>query len=122
MAKDNGGSPATDDGSGVKNYIGFLVVTIAVIAVIVSLKITLDAFTPKDGVPVATDVTAVLGIVTTAVSGMAGAFFGISLGQQGKAQADAGKDAAEKKAQVYAQFIDPSQQKAVAEEMTRIGF
>jgi hypothetical protein len=121
MAKGAGSSTAIDDGSGIKNYIGFLVVTIAVIAVLVALKITLEAFTPKDGVPVSTDVTAVLGIVTTAVSGMAGAFFGISLGQQGKAQADAGKDAAEKKAQVYAQFIDPSQQQAVATEMERIG-
>ena len=120
MAKDPAAT-ATDDGSGIKNYIGFLVVTIAIIAVIVSLKVILDAFTPKDGVPVSTDVTAVLGIITTAISGMAGAFFGISLGQQGKAQADAGKDQAEKKAQIYAQFVDPTQQQAVAAEMARVG-
>lgn len=110
-----------DDESGLKSYIGFLVVTIAVVAVLVALKLTLDAFTPQGAVPTATDVTAVLGVVTTAISGMAGAFFGISLGQQGKAKAEEQKDDAQKRAQVYAQFVEPTRQAEIAAEMDRQG-
>jgi hypothetical protein len=120
MASGDGGSKDSDEG-GLKSYVGFLVVTIAVVAVLVAMKLTLDAFTPKDGIPTSTDVTAVLGVVTTAISGLAGAFFGISLGQQGKAKADEKADEAQTKAQVYAQFLDPAKQPDVAAELQRLG-
>ena len=110
-----------DDWSVLKNYLGFFVVMIAVVAVLVSLLITLSAFTPDGGVPVSADVTSVLGIVTTAISGLAGAFFGISLGQQGRSEAEAQKNEAEKKAQIYAQFVEPDRQTDIAKEMARQG-
>ncbi len=63
----------------------------------------------------ATDATAVLGIITTAVAGLGGAFFGVAIGQQGtasankeRAAAEAGKDEAEKRALRFAAHMDPA--------------
>lgn len=63
----------------------------------------------------ATDATAVLGIITTAVAGLGGAFFGVAIGQQGtasankeRAAAEAGKDEAQRRALRFAAHMDPA--------------
>lgn len=70
---------------------GLWVVLAGFVAILIALWFIVGRFTT------AVDVTAVLGTVTTAVAGLGGAYFGMNLGQQGKAQADQARDDAEKK-------------------------
>jgi hypothetical protein len=61
------------------------------------------------------DPTAILGIVTTAIAGLGGAFFGVTVGQQGtmtankeRAAAEAAKDVAQMRTIKYAANMDPA--------------
>jgi uncharacterized membrane protein len=63
----------------------------------------------------ATDATAILGVITTAIAGLGGAFFGVAIGQQGTATAnrersvaEAGKDEAQMRALKFAANMDPA--------------
>jgi len=82
--------------------LGFWVVIVGIVAILGALWLVLGRFA------VATDVSAVLGPVTTAIAGLGGAFFGISLGQAGKAASDTEKDKAQKRAEFYASRLDPA--------------
>ena len=63
----------------------------------------------------ASDATAVLGIITTAIAGLGGAFFGVAVGQLGTATANkeravavAAKDEAFRQTLRFAAHMDPS--------------
>jgi hypothetical protein len=63
----------------------------------------------------ASDATAILGIVTTAIAGLGGAFFGMTIGQQGtasankeRAAAESAKDEAVKQTIRFAANMDPT--------------
>ena len=51
------------------------------------------------------DVTSAVGLVTSVVGTLAGAFFGVHVGSTGKEKADAARKDAESKATVYARFL-----------------
>lgn len=76
--------------------LGFRVVIAGIIGILVALWVVLSRFSA------ANDVLAVLGPVTTAIAGLGGAFFGISLGQAGKAETERQKDKAQRRAELYA--------------------
>jgi hypothetical protein len=63
----------------------------------------------------ASDATAILGIITTAIAGLGGAFFGVAIGQQGtssankeRASAEVAKDEAQMRTIKFAANMDPA--------------
>jgi hypothetical protein len=87
---------------------GLIVVLTGFVAILVGLLIVVLNYRT------ATDSTAILGVITTAIAGLGGAFFGVAIGQQGTATAnrersvaEAGKDAAQMRALRFAANMDP---------------
>lgn len=90
-------------------FYGALVVLAGFAAILVALAVVL--WNIKTG----PDATAILGVVTTAIAGLGGAFFGITVGQQGtatankeRATAEAAKDAAQTQTIRFAAHMDPA--------------
>jgi hypothetical protein len=88
--------------------IGMLVVVAGFVAILVGLWIVVINF------HTAADATATFGIVTTAIAGFGGAFFGFAMGQQGtasankeRAAAEAAKDEAQMMSIRFAANMDP---------------
>ena len=81
---------------------GFAAILIALCLVLINSKVGNDA-------------TAILGVITTAIAGLGGAFFGVTVGQQGtatankeRAAAEAAKDAAQMRTIKFAAYMDPA--------------
>lgn len=81
---------------------GFAAILIALCLVLINNKVGDSA-------------TAILGIITTAIAGLGGAFFGVTVGQQGtssankeRAAAEAAKDAAQMRTIKFAAYMDPA--------------
>jgi hypothetical protein len=81
---------------------GFAAILIALLLVLINNKVGDNA-------------TAILGIITTAIAGLGGAFFGVTVGQQGtasankeRAAAEAAKDAAQMRTIKFAAYLDPA--------------
>jgi len=89
---------------------GFWMVIAGLVTILVALWFVVGKFTT------AADVTAVLGPITTAIAGLVGAFFGVNLGQQGKAEADKQRDLAQKRAEFYSAHLDPARKDEVVEK------
>jgi hypothetical protein len=88
---------------------GLIVVVTGFVAIVIALWLVVINY------HAAADATAVLGIVTTAVAGLGGAFFGVAVGQQGtvsankdRAAAVAAKDEAFRQTLRFAAHMDPS--------------
>jgi hypothetical protein len=88
---------------------GLIVVLTGFVAILVGLLIVVLNYRT------ATDATAILGVITTAIAGLGGAFFGVAIGQQGTATAnrertvaEAGKDEAQMRALRFAANMDPA--------------
>jgi hypothetical protein len=88
---------------------GLIVVVAGFVAIVIALWLVVINY------HAAADATAVLGIVTTAVAGLGGAFFGVAVGQQGtvsankdRAAAVAAKDEAFRQTLRFAAHMDPS--------------
>jgi hypothetical protein len=84
---------------------GFVAILFSLVVVLVSYKSASDA----------TSATAILGVITTAIAGLGGAFFGVAVGQQGTANAnrdriaaEAGKDQAQMRTLKFAANMDPT--------------
>jgi hypothetical protein len=73
----------------VKAQLGAAIIVIGFAAILIALWIVVGRFTE------AKDVTSILAPITTTIAGLGGAFFGVSLGQQGKEQAEQGRQKAE---------------------------
>jgi hypothetical protein len=87
---------------------GLIVVVAGFAAILVALWLVLIN---KAG----NDATAILGVIATAVAGLGGAFFGVTVGQQGttsanreRAAAEAAKDAAQMRTIKFAAYMDPA--------------
>jgi hypothetical protein len=87
---------------------GLIVVLAGFVAILIGLLIVVLNYRT------ATDATAILGVITTAIAGLGGAFFGVAIGQQGTATAnrersvaEAGKDEAQMRALRFAANMDP---------------
>jgi len=87
---------------------GLIVVVAGFAAILVALWLVLINKTGNDA-------TAILGVITTAVAGLGGAFFGVTVGQQGttsanreRAAAEAAKDAAQMRTIKFAAYMDPA--------------
>lgn len=87
---------------------GLIVVVAGFIAILIGLWLVVINY------KTAADATAILGIITTAIAGLGGAFFGVAIGQQGTATAnrertaaEAGKDEAQMRALKFAANLDP---------------
>jgi hypothetical protein len=91
----------------IKTQLGFWVVIAGFVGTLVALWIVLGRFSA------ANDVTAVLAPITTTIAGLGGAFFGISLGQQGKEKAEDERNKAQKRAELYASMLAPDQARMV---------
>ncbi len=88
---------------------GLIVVLAGFVAILIGLWFVVINY------KVASDATAVLGVITTAIAGLGGAFFGVAIGQQGTANAnkertaaEAGKDAAQLRAERYLAYLEPN--------------
>jgi hypothetical protein len=88
---------------------GLIVVVAGFVAIVFALWLVVINY------HAAADATAVLGIVTTAIAGLGGAFFGVAVGQQGtvsankdRAAAVAAKDEAFRQTLRFAAHMDPS--------------
>jgi hypothetical protein len=88
---------------------GLVVVVAGFVAIMIALWLVVINY------HAAADATAVLGIVTTAIAGLGGAFFGVAVGQQGTASANkeraaavAAKDEAFRQTLRFAAHMDPS--------------
>lgn len=88
---------------------GLIVVLAGFVAILIGLWFVVINY------KVASDATAVLGVITTAIAGLGGAFFGVAIGQQGTANAnkersaaEAGKDAAQMRAERYLAYLEPN--------------
>jgi len=68
---------------------GLIVVVAGFVAILIGLYLVVVNY------KTATDATAILGIITTAIAGLGGAFFGVAIGQQGTASANKERNAAE---------------------------
>jgi hypothetical protein len=73
----------------IKAQLGAVIVLIGFGAILVALWIVTGKFAD------AKDVSSVLAPITTAIAALGGAFFGVSLGQQGKEAAEQGREKAE---------------------------
>jgi hypothetical protein len=87
---------------------GLIVVVSGFVAILIGLWLVVINY------KTASDATAILGIITTAIAGLGGAFFGVAIGQQGTATAnkertaaEAGKDEAQMRALRFAANMDP---------------
>jgi len=101
-------APATPRES-VSVLYGLIVVLAGFVAILIGLWFVVINY------KVASDATAVLGVITTAIAGLGGAFFGVAIGQQGTANAnkertaaEAGKDAAQMRAERYLAYLEPN--------------
>ena len=101
-------APATPRES-VSVLYGLIVVLAGFVAILIGLWFVVINY------KVASDATAVLGVITTAIAGLGGAFFGVAIGQQGTANAnkertaaEAGKDAAQLRAERYLAYVEPN--------------
>ena len=101
----------------VKAQLGAVIVVIGFIAILAALWIVVGSF--KD----AKDVTSILAPITTAIAALGGAFFGVSLGQQGKEQAEQGRQKAEadrskaqQRAEMYLARLPPDVGQQVQQE------
>jgi len=90
-------------------FYGLLVVLTGFVAILIGLWVVVINY------KAAADATAVLGVITTAIAGLGGAFFGVAIGQQGtanankeRAAAEAGKDAAQMRAERYLAYLEPN--------------
>jgi hypothetical protein len=88
---------------------GLIVVVAGFVAILLALWLVVVNY------HAATDATAILGIMTTAIAGLGGAFFGVAVGQQGtvsankeRAAAVAAKDDAFRQTLRFAAHMDPS--------------
>lgn len=88
---------------------GLIVVVAGFVAILIALWLVVINY------HVAADATSILGIITTAIAGLGGAFFGVAVGQQGtasankeRAAAEASKEAAYKQTLRFAAHMDPS--------------
>jgi hypothetical protein len=88
---------------------GLIVVVSGFVAILLALWLVVINY------HAASDATAILGIITTAVAGLGGAFFGVAVGQQGtvsankdRAAAEAAKDEAFHQTLRFAAHLDPS--------------
>ncbi len=87
---------------------GLIVVVSGFAAILIALGLVLI------GNKAGTDATAILGVITTAIAGLGGAFFGVTVGQQGttsankeRAAAEAAKDEAQMRTIRFAAHMDP---------------
>jgi len=101
-------APATPRES-VSVLYGLIVVLAGFVAILIGLWFVVINY------KVASDATAVHGVITTAIAGLGGAFFGVAIGQQGTANAnkertaaEAGKDAAQLRAERYLAYVEPN--------------
>lgn len=90
-------------------FYGALVVLAGFVAILIGLALVLL------NIKTSSDATAMLGVITTAVAGLGGAFFGITVGQQGtasankdRAAAEAAKDEAQMRTIRFAAHMDPA--------------
>jgi hypothetical protein len=88
---------------------GMLVVLGGFVAILIALWLVVINYDKS------ADATAVLGAITTAIAGLGGAFFGITVGQQGtasankqRAVAEAAKDEAQMRTIKFAANMDPN--------------
>ncbi len=102
-----GASPAERDSQAL--LYGLIVVVLGFAAILIGLVVVLI------NVKAGSDATALLGVVTTAIAGLGGAFFGIAIGQHGtasanrdRAAAEAAKDEAQMRTIRFAANMDPS--------------
>jgi hypothetical protein len=87
---------------------GMIVVIAGFVAILIGLFLVLL------NVKAGSDATAILGMITTAIAGLGGAFFGVTVGQQGttsankeRAAAEAAKDEAQMRTIKFAAYMDP---------------
>ena len=102
-----GPAPAPRDGQGL--LYGLIVVVTGFVAILIALCLVLI------NTKVGDSATATLGIITTAIAGLGGAFFGVTVGQQGtasanreRAAAETAKDAAQMRTIKFAAYLDPA--------------
>ncbi len=100
-------APAPREGQAL--FYGLLVVLAGFVAILIGLLLVVINY------KVASEATAILGIITTAIAGLGGAFFGVTLGQQGtasankqRAAAEAAKDEAQLRTLKFAANMDPA--------------
>jgi hypothetical protein len=99
-------APAAREGQAL--LFGMIVVVAGFVTILIGLAAVLIAKPTSDP-------TAILGIVTTAIAGLGGAFFGVTVGQQGtatankeRAAAEAAKDEAQMRTIKFAAYMDPA--------------
>ena len=88
---------------------GLIVVVAGFVAILLGLWLVVINY------KTAADATAILGIITTAIAGLGGAFFGVAIGQQGtssankeRANAEVAKDEAQMRTIKFAANMDPA--------------
>jgi hypothetical protein len=88
---------------------GLIVVVAGFVAILIGLWLVVANY------KTASDATAILGIITTAIAGLGGAFFGVAIGQQGtssankeRSAAEAAKDEANMRSIKFAANMDPA--------------
>jgi hypothetical protein len=101
-------APAPAPREGQALLYGLIVVVAGFVAILVGLTLVLINVKGSDA-------TAILGVITTAIAGLGGAFFGVTVGQQGtasanreRAAAEAAKDAAQMRTIKFAAYMDPA--------------